>query len=311
MSQPYHLLTFQNERGAAVAGIHVNGRVHEASRLLQGIEIPDSASVLGLLGSWMTVKEALSTALKRCGNDDGMPLANVELKAPILYPSGIFATGANYYDHLEEMAEVAFRATGKKSIIHRVAEPYIIMKTSAHSVIGHNADIRYPRFTSQLDWEAEIGVVIGQGGEDISLEKAMEHVAGYTIINDLSARDMMKRDGVPFIFDWFGQKCFAGSVPMGPWITPAEFIEDPYNLGIKLWVNDVIKQDGNSKQMVYSIAEQIAYLSRHLTLRPGDVISTGCPAGVGMPNNDFLKVGDVIRIDVDKIGTLVNRIVDR
>ena len=227
-----------------------------------------------------------------------------------MYPPAIFATGANYYDHLEEMADVALRVTGKRTVIQRVAEPYIIMNTSAHSVVGSDAPIKYPRFTQQLDWEAEIGVIIGRGGEDISVSDAMDSVAGYTIVNDLSARDMMKRDGLPFIFDWFGQKCFAGSMPMGPWITPAEFVSDPYDISIKLWVNDVLKQDGNSKKMVYTIAEQIAYLSRHLVLRPGDVISTGCPAGVGMPKGEFLNPGDEIRIEVGKFGTLVNQIVE-
>ena len=96
---------------------------------------------------------------------------------------------------------------------------------------------------------------------------------------------------------------------MGPWITPAAFVPDPYNLSIRLWVNDVIKQDGNSNQMVYSIAEQISYLSRHLTLRPGDVIATGCPAGVGFPKGDFLKPGDIVRIEIGHCGTLINPVV--
>ncbi len=311
MPKAYRLLTYRDENERPIAGILVDQHVYPAPTLLAKLNRDVSSSVLGLLESWDDVRPALQAAVETCRPEQGQPLAELKLEAPILYPSAVFATGANYYDHLEEMAEVAFRATGKKSIIQRVAEPYIIMKTSAHSVIGPGAPIRYPHFTKQLDWEAEIGVVIGRGGEDISDEDAMKSVAGYTIVNDLSARDMMKREGVPFIFDWFGQKCFAGSVPMGPWITPAEFIPDPYNMGIKLWVNDVIKQNGNSKQMVYSIAEQIAYLSRHLALRPGDVIATGCPAGVGMPKGDFLKVGDKIRIEVDGIGSMVNAVVAR
>ena len=309
MSKTYRLLTYRDEDGRPVAGILVDQHVYPAKTLLADLEAVDSSSVLGLLGGWDDARPALQSAVETCRPEQGRPLADLKLEAPILYPSAVFATNANYYDHLEEMAEVAFRATGKKSIIQRIAEPYMIMKTSAHSVVGPGAPIRYPRFTKELDWEAEIGVVIGRGGEDIAVDDAMQSVAGYTIVNDLSARDMMKREGVPFIFDWFGQKCFAGSVPMGPWITPAEFIPDPYNMGIKLWVNDVLKQNGNSKQMVYSIAEQIAYLSRRLTLRPGDVISTGCPAGVGMPNDDFLKVGDEIRIEIDGIGSMVNPVV--
>ena len=309
MSKQYRLLTYRASTRRPSAGILVDQHVHCAATLLPQLDPADRASVLGLLGCWEEVQPLLRAAVEACRPEEGVPLANLQLEAPILYPSAIFATGANYFDHLEEMADVALRATGKRTIIQRVAEPYIIMKTSAHSVIGPGAPIRYPRFTQQLDWEAEIGVVIGRGGADICVDDAMDSVAGYTIVNDLSARDLMKREGLPFIFDWFGQKCFSDSVPMGPWITPAEFIPDPYNVGIKLWVNNVIKQNGNSKQMVYSIAEQIAYLSRHVALRPGDVIATGCPAGVGMPNGDFLKIGDEIRIEVEGIGSIVNPVV--
>ncbi len=309
MTTQYRLLTYRGEGGVATAGILVGDTVFPAKNLLAGASGVDPSSVLGLLQSWELTKRALEAAIGSPKATNGLPLASLQLEAPILYPSAIFATGANYFDHLEEMADVALRTTGKRTVIQRVEEPYIIMKTSAHSVVGPNAPIKYPRFTKQLDWEAEIGVVIGKGGEDIPVATAMDAVAGYTIVNDLSARDMMKREGLPFIFDWFGQKCFAGSVPMGPWITPAQFISNPYDLSIKLWVNGVIKQNGNSKQMVYSIAEQIAYLSRHLCLRPGDVIATGCPAGVGMPNNDFLKPGDEIKIEVAGCGTLINRLV--
>lgn len=311
MSKSYRLLTYRGKNNRPVAGILVDDHVYPAETMLAHLETIDTSSVLGLLGDWDEVRAALQTAVETCNPDHGMTLAELQLEAPILYPGAVFATGANYFDHLEEMADASFKLTGKRTVIQKVAEPYIIMKLSAHSVIGHNAPIRYPRFSKQLDWEAEIGVVIGRGGEDIPIEKAMEAVAGYTIVNDLSARDLMKREGLPFIFDWFGQKCFADAVPMGPWITPAEFIPDPYNIGIKLWVNGAIKHNGNSRQMVYSIAEQIAYLSRHLTLRPGDVISTGCPAGVGFPNGDFLKVGDEIRIVMDGLGTLVNQVVGK
>jgi 2-keto-4-pentenoate hydratase/2-oxohepta-3-ene-1,7-dioic acid hydratase in catechol pathway len=138
----------------------------------------------------------------------------------------------------------------------------------------------------------------------------MEAVAGFVIVNDLSARDLMKRDGTPFIYDWIGQKCFEDAAPMGPYLTPAACIADPNNMSIKLWVNGELKQNSNTAQMVHSIAEQIAYLSRHITLNPGDVIATGSPAGVGMPRGEFLKVGDEVRIEIEGCGTLVNRMVE-
>jgi len=125
----------------------------------------------------------------------------------------------------------------------------------------------------------------------------------------LSARDLMKREGSPFVYDWIGQKCFEDSAPMGPWFTPAAYVADPNNLAIKLWVNGVLKQDSNTSRMVHSTAEQIAYLSRHVTLQPGDVIATGTPAGVGMPRGEFLKVGDEVKIEIEGLGTLTNRMV--
>jgi 2-keto-4-pentenoate hydratase/2-oxohepta-3-ene-1,7-dioic acid hydratase in catechol pathway len=119
----------------------------------------------------------------------------------------------------------------------------------------------------------------------------------------------MKREESPFVFDWIGQKCFDDAAPMGPWLTPATYLSDPNNLAIKLWVNGVLKQDSNTSQMVHGIAEQIAYLSRHVTLWPGDVIATGTPAGVGMVRGEFLKIGDEVRIEIDGCGSLINRIV--
>jgi 2-keto-4-pentenoate hydratase/2-oxohepta-3-ene-1,7-dioic acid hydratase in catechol pathway len=194
---------------------------------------------------------------------------------------------------------------------HKAAEPFFTLKTSAHSAIGHQAPIRHPGFTQQLDYEAEIGVVIGRMTENIPEARAMEAVAGYVIVNDLSARDYARRETLPnqTTHDWFGQKCFRDSMPMGPWLTPAEFVPDPYDMAIKLWINGELRQDGNSRTMIYPLAEQIAYLSRHLTLRPGDVISTGCPSGVGVASDRFLKAGDEIRIEVSHCGVLVNTVV--
>ena len=118
----------------------------------------------------------------------------------------------------------------------------------------------------------------------------MDHVAGFTILNDLSARDLTKRDDVPFGFDWIGQKCFDTAAPMGPWITPLTR-PDPNDMAIRLWVNGELKQNSNSDQQLFSFEEQIAYLSRHVTFYPGDVIATGTPAGVGMSRGEFLKPG--------------------
>jgi 2-keto-4-pentenoate hydratase/2-oxohepta-3-ene-1,7-dioic acid hydratase in catechol pathway len=141
----------------------------------------------------------------------------------------------------------------------------------------------------------------------------LSHVAGYSVANDLSARDLLRRDAVeassPFRFDWIGHKCFPGSCPLGPYLTPAEFVGSPENLDIKLWVNDKLQQDSNTNNHLYSVAEQISYLSMHVTLYPGDVILTGTPAGVGMESGTFLSKGDRLRVWIDKLGTLETTII--
>jgi 2-keto-4-pentenoate hydratase/2-oxohepta-3-ene-1,7-dioic acid hydratase in catechol pathway len=307
MAAEYRLLTYRTNDGRPQAGILVGERVYPAHTLLAGID-GDSSSVLGLLQNWSAVRDLLRTAAKQVTPEQGLALKELTLDAPILYPGAVFATGGNYRDHLDEMANKYGRPPISQ---HKVAEPFFTLKTSAHSAIGPDAPIRHPSFTSKLDYEAEIGVVIGQFVENISEARAMDAVAGYLIINDLSARDYARRQTLPnqMTHDWFGQKCFRDSMPMGPWLTPAEFVPDPYDMSIKLWVNDELRQDGNSKAMLYPLAEQIAYLSRHLTLRPGDVISTGCPSGVGAAQDKYLKPGDEVRIEVGNCGVLVNRVV--
>ena len=310
MPVEYRLLTY---RAGAVprAGVLVDTYIYPAADLLRDREdMIDTSSVLGLLESWDAVSDLLPAALTKVTARDGMALSEVSLEAPILYPSIVLATGGNYSDHLDEMAQKHHRPPISK---YRLAEPFFTLKTAAHSIIGHGAPIRYPQFSKQLDYEAEIGVVIGRYAENVAESDAMDAVAGYVIVNDLSARDYVRREILPDqrAHDWFGQKCFRDSMPMGPWITPRQFVPDPYDMSIKLWVNDELRQNGSSKNMIYPLAEQIAYLSRHITLRPGDVISTGCPSGVGMAQDIYLKPGDRIRIEVQHCGVLDNTVVAR
>ena len=207
------------------------------------------------------------------------------------------------------MSEIAKRTTGKAPSMTKAPEPWFFLKTTAGSIIGDGTPARLPSFSKHVDWEAELGAVIARPTRNISEADALSAVAGYLIVNDLSARDLMKRENSPFIYDWIGQKCFEDGAPMGPWLTPAAYVKDPNDLSIKLWVNDVLKQDSNTGKMVHNTAEQIAYLSRHVTLQPGDIIATGTPAGVGLPRGEFLKAGDTVKIEIDGLGTLVNRMV--
>jgi 2-keto-4-pentenoate hydratase/2-oxohepta-3-ene-1,7-dioic acid hydratase in catechol pathway len=207
------------------------------------------------------------------------------------------------------MAEIAKRVTGKAPSMEKPADPFFFMKNTAGGIIGTDMPARLPAFSKQVDWEAELGVVIGRRCRHVAVDKAFDVVAGYLIVNDLSARDLMKREGSPFGMDWIGQKCFEDAAPMGPWFTPAAYVDDPNNLAVRLWVNGVLKQSSNTAKLVHGIAEQIAYLSKHFTLFPGDVIATGTPSGVGMPRGEFLSAGDEVRIEIEACGTLVNRMV--
>jgi 2-keto-4-pentenoate hydratase/2-oxohepta-3-ene-1,7-dioic acid hydratase in catechol pathway len=307
MPDGYRLVSYagaqgaQGSQGTARAGVLVNGRVTSAEDILGS----RGASVIDILRNW----DAAHPRLAQANFAGGIPIAEVKILAPILYPGAFFCAGANYWDHLQEMAEIAKRTTGKEVSLTKPAEPWFFMKTTGGSIIGDAAPVRLPRFSKQVDWEAELGAVIARPTRNISEKDALDAVAGYLIVHDLSARDLMKREGSPFVYDWLGQKCFEDSAPMGPWFTPAAYVADPNNLAIRLWVNGVLKQDSNTGRMVHSTAEQIAYLSRHVTLQPGDVIATGTPAGVGMPRGEFLAIGDEVKIEIEGLGTLTNRMV--
>jgi 2-keto-4-pentenoate hydratase/2-oxohepta-3-ene-1,7-dioic acid hydratase in catechol pathway len=175
------------------------------------------------------------------------------------------------------------------------------------------AAVTLPRASKAVDWEAELAAVIGRTAKDVPQRTALDHVAGYLCANDLSARDLGTREPLPldnpFRTDWLAHKSFDGSCPLGPWIVPSEEVGDPHNLAIKLWVNDVLKQDSNTGNMIYNLAEQIEQLSSRITLYPGDVILTGTPAGVGAGRGEFLKSGDIVKVSIEKLGTLVTTMV--
>jgi 2-keto-4-pentenoate hydratase/2-oxohepta-3-ene-1,7-dioic acid hydratase in catechol pathway len=302
----YRLVSYADRQAAPRAGILFDGRVAAAHDILGS----GFTSVIDILQAWDDTHPRLARAVADGAvTAKGSPAAAVELLAPVLYPGAFYCAGANYWDHLEEMAEIARRTTGKAPSMAKGAEPWFFMKTAAGSIVGSGARVRLPHFAKQVDWEAELGVVIARPTRNISEHDALDAVAGYLIVNDLSARDLMKREGTPFIYDWVGQKCFEDSAPMGPWLTPAAYVGNPNSLDIRLWVSGVLKQNSNTSRMVHSIAEQIAYLSRHVTLQPGDIIATGTPAGVGMPRGEFLKVGDEVKIEIDGLGALTNRMV--
>jgi 2-keto-4-pentenoate hydratase/2-oxohepta-3-ene-1,7-dioic acid hydratase in catechol pathway len=178
------------------------------------------------------------------------------------------------------------------------------------TVIGPGDDIVKPPETAKLDWEVELGVVIGRQARRVGVGEAFEYVAGYTVVNDVSARDLNKRTDYPFAFDWFQGKSWDTFAPIGPWIVPAWLIADPQKVNLSLTVNGKEMQKDSTANMIWNVREQVSYLSQILTLRPGDVIATGTPTGVGAAHGIFLKHGDQVAATVEGIGTLSNRVVD-
>jgi 2-keto-4-pentenoate hydratase/2-oxohepta-3-ene-1,7-dioic acid hydratase in catechol pathway len=300
----YKLATYQSKNGPR-AGIIVGDFVFDAAELT---EQPTYTSVLGILEDWPRARETIQSAAQNAGT--GWPLTETHLRAPVLWPSAIYCAGANYRDHAKEMAERTGRPLGpdpKES----GGKPWHFLKTP-RSIADPGATVTATYYCQKLDWEVELAAVIGRATKNVTAESALDYVAGYTIGNDLSARDLSVRAevpvGSPFRPDWVGQKCFDGATPLGPWIVPMDDIPDPQNLRLKLWVNDVIKQDSNTSEMIFTLAEQIAHISTGMTLYPGDIILTGTPAGVGMGRGEFLKAGDVVRLEIERVGTLSNTI---
>ncbi|MBT5560097.1 MAG: fumarylacetoacetate hydrolase family protein [Proteobacteria bacterium] len=300
----YRLLNFKHDTDPVFPGILVNGRVFSLSDIARRFQLPGlpTGSVLDVLETWGDCHKILSRVAGDISESklDGLLLNDVELDIPVRYPQALYCAGANYVDHLQEM-------TGNKPNKQEMS-PFFFLKPPRPTMVASGATVAIPEFTQELDWEAEIAMVIGREASNVSKHHAMDYVAGLTILNDLSARDLMKRYDVPFLYDWIGQKCFAGAAPTGPWITPLSDVPDPNNLDIKLWVNDTLHQDSNSSQLIFNYAEQIEDLSRHVTLYPGDIIATGTPAGVGHGKGEYLKAGDIVRVKVDGLGELITHI---
>ncbi|MES2032101.1 MAG: fumarylacetoacetate hydrolase family protein [Pseudomonadota bacterium] len=226
--------------------------------------------------------------------------ADATLLAPIPSPrKNVFCVGRNYIEHVKE----GYRARGTE--VKLPEYPQIFTKPPT-AVIGPGANIPlHAGITEVLDYEVELAVVIGRRGVNISMDDALDHIFGYTIINDVTGRDLQRRHD-----QWFKGKGLDGSCPMGPWVVHRDDIPDPQALDISLTVNGELRQNSNTKHMIFPIARIIHDLSLGMTLEPGDVIATGTPSGVGyaMTPPQPLKAGDVVKCQIEAIGTLENRV---
>ena len=278
----------------SLRGTNRVGIVDEARGRIRPIS--DVGDMLYLIERYNEIKPRLAN-----GEND-LSLSEVKLLAPIPAPRrNIFCVGKNYRDHALEFSRSGFEAgAAKGSGID--AYPAVFTKLPS-AVIGPEATVQlHPQVTSNVDYEAELAVVIGVGGRDIPKHDAFRHVFGYTIVNDVTARDRQRKHK-----QWFLGKALDTFCPMGPWITTADEI-DPENLAMKCWVNGELRQNGNTRDLIFDIPSLIAVISAGLTLMPGDIIATGTPAGVGIGRDPplFLKEGDVVSISISGIGTLTN-----
>ncbi len=300
----FKLATYQSADGPRAA-IIVGERLIDVAKATR---VKSDETVQGILQDWVKARPRLDAVAARQGVR-GQPLAKAKLLAPIPLPGAVYCAGSNYGDHAAEMARV--KGEPPPADPHDLGlEPWHFIKSS-RSVVGPNQTVKLPAASKKVDWEAELAVVIGRKASNVAEKDALKYVAGYLVGNDLSARDLGRRAAAPagslFATDWTSHKSFDGACPMGPWITLARDVKDPHNLSIELDINGVMKQNSSTKHMIFNIREQIAFLSSRITLHPGDVIMTGTPDGVGNGRGEFLKAGDVVRVRVEGLGELVNK----
>lgn len=239
-------------------------------------------------------------------------LESVDLLAPVPRPGKIIALAGNYSRHIKEAALMQGFKLGLSDSPREttVPRPFIMPATA---VIGPEQEIPWPVYSRRIDYEIELAVVIGKKAKSVRLEDGLDFVAGYTIANDVSARSvtfLKGRQERPWddFYDWLNGKWADGFCPMGPYLLMADELEDVQNLELRLTVNGEVRQDANTRQMIYPVADIVSFLSHVMTLEPGDIIATGTPAGVGVATGRFLEPGDVIECSIEKLGTLRNKL---
>jgi 2-keto-4-pentenoate hydratase/2-oxohepta-3-ene-1,7-dioic acid hydratase in catechol pathway len=281
------LVTFTEGGYSRIGGVTAEGIVDLSSQ--------DSNLPTDMLTFLERGKPAIELARSICASGKGtLDLNNVILEAPIGRPPKILAIGLNYADHTE------------KSGFDLPENPIVFNKQST-SVTGPNGDIYLPPESEQLDYEGELAIVIGQRCRRISRRQAIDVIAGYTIVNDVSLRDWQSRSATITMGKSWDTCC-----PMGPYIVTSDEVGDPHCLSLKTWVNGQLRQDSNTSKMIFNCYDIVEYLSTAFTLEPGDVIATGTPDGVilEMQSKVWLKSGDVVRISIDQLGTIENRIIN-
>jgi len=272
----------------------------EAARR-HGVDDPPPSRARAALSEWDRWCHLLEQAVDDgVGGDGWLADSTVTFLPALADPPTIYCAAANYHDHLREM-----RST--KSFESPRTPLYFLAPPA--SLAGHRGTTARPHGGERFDWEVELAVIIGREADHVPAARAHEVIAGYAVANDLSVRDFARRDDSPFFPDWIAMKGYAGCLPLGPAIVPAGRISDPMNLDLSLTVNGVERQASNTKNMIFSIAEQIEYLSAIAPLLPGDVLVTGTPAGTAAAwDGAYLAPGDTVVAQIQGLGRLETRI---
>jgi 2,4-diketo-3-deoxy-L-fuconate hydrolase len=318
----FKLGTFAKSGGAPFAAIVLGDDVidltlahtaYRASAHRHGLS--STGSLFALLENWdanFAVLQEIVAFLEKDGLKPGATkIGSLRALPPVTRPGKMFYAAQNFQEHVDEMLRVGMtpesgpKFTGEKS----TTVPYLFLKAPSCAA-GAYDDIEIPRGMKKIDWEAEIALAIGKKGKHIKAERALEHVAGFMTTNDVSCRDLQVRLDRPGLrSDWLGGKSHDNFAPMGPFFVPRAFVPDHMNLFIRLTVHGEVKQNGNTSQFIFTPEEQIEYASNILTLDPGDIFSCGTCGGVGQGTNTFLKAGDVMETEVERLGKMRNRFV--
>lgn len=271
--------------------VKVSGKIHTLSAVL-GANAP--ATLEDVMADWADFDRKIGVAVDGI-TGDGISENDVTFSTPIANPRKVVCVGTNYHDHLREMKVTALPEF-----------PYAFLRPQT-CLAAHGQDIPLPSGSKMVDWEAELGIIIGHRFGPNDQGDPVAAVAGYTVLNDVSARDwIIDRPWVGI--DWVMQKAWDNFQPTGPWITPSRFVADPEILDIELTVNGVIKQKSNTRELIFGVRDMLTHLTGIMTLEPGDIIATGTPAGVGFGQvpPQFLKSGDRVAVTIGDLGTLEN-----
>lgn len=318
----FSLGTFSREDGRRFAGLCLGERVLRleelhAEAMRCGAGWSAGASVLDLLQGWTENLPVLRTLAQRFSPEHpaAMAMSSLRVHAPVDLPRQVLCTGANYRKHVVDLTldmgvgppgleGEALRRWAEDMMDERLAsgEPYVFTKLPS-AITGAFDPVVLPATTHQPDWEVELAVIIGRRARNVRREDALGYVAGYSVVNDVSARDLIARTDYKMLgTDWLRSKSPPTFMPFGPTLVPACFVPDPQRLRIALRLNGQTMQDESTADMLFDVARQIEYISSHVELWPGDLIATGSPAGNGTHYNRFLRDGDVMDSEIEGLG---------